>query len=224
MNSAKTGFLLSAGINPWYSPGMGDSAKWWIAGAVLAPFVLGACAATRAGYWSPSYSVVDRTGGKNRCEIRQYPELVLASTSAQADAEGRDGSFRRLFRFITGKNRDARKIPMTTPVFFRGRDGAESMSFVMPQNQTSPATPPEPADETVRIERRPAGFYAVLRMSGRRRTDREMAVARLQDALLGSLWKAEGTPEFASYDPPWIPSFLRKDEVFIPVKSLAERQ
>ena len=201
---------------------MAPSLKWWIAGVALVPIFVSACAATRAGYWTPKYTVLERAKGEVPLEIREYPTLTLAATPARSEAEGRDGSFMRLFRFITGKNEEARKIPMTTPVFFRGSGESESMSFVMPENMPGaggqPAPPPRPTDALVRIEQRAKGTYAVLRMRGRRRADREAALHRLESALLNSAWKAEGPAEYASYDPPWIPPFLRRDEVFLAVK------
>jgi hypothetical protein len=200
---------------------MSASLKWCIAGVVLIPLLVGACAATRAGYWSPKYKVVERVSGGAPIEIREYPALVLAATPAKSAAEGRDGSFMRLFRFITGKNAEARKIPMTTPVFFRGSGASESMSFVMPEKDGQPATPPQPSDDQVRIEQRPAGTYGVLRMSGRRPSDRQSALQRLESGLVHSEWVAAGTAEFASYDPPWIPRFACRDEVFLPVKPRA---
>lgn len=198
-----------------------------MAGAVVVPLFVGACAATRAGYWSPQYTVVERgsaTGGKGdvRWEVRQYSELVLAATPSKSEAQGRDGSFMRLFRFITGNNAEAQKIPMTTPVFFRGEGSSETMSFVMPEKDGKKPSPPSPTDEKVRIEKRPGGTYAVLRMGGRRRADREKALERLQSAVAQSAWVGAGQPEFASYDPPWIPRILCRDEVFLPVKRRAE--
>jgi hypothetical protein len=194
-----------------------------MAGLVLVPLFVGACAATRAGYWSPQYTVVERATGKVHWEVRQYPELVLAATPAKSEEQGRDGSFMRLFRFITGNNADSRKIPMTTPVFFRGEGPSETMSFVMPEKNGQKPAPPSPKDERVRIEKRPGGTYAVLRMTGTRRADRGKGWERLQVAVAQSDWVGMGSPEFASYDPPWIPRFLCRDEVFLPVKKRTAR-
>jgi hypothetical protein len=206
---------------------MGPSLKWWIVGTAVTLLILllmGACAATRAGYWSPKYRVVERASGDVPYEIREYPALVLAATPSKSETEGRDGSFMRLFRFITGKNEEGRKIPMTTPVFFRGSGSSETMSFVMPEKDGAPAPAPKPSDEQVRIEQRPEGTYGVLRMSGRRIAERQSALQRLESGLSRSSWTAVGSPEFASYDPPWIPRFARRDEVLLPVKPRQEAQ
>jgi len=45
-----------------------------------------------------------------------------------------DGSFMRLFRFITGKNETKQKTAMTTPVFMSGSGSNATMAFVLPRN------------------------------------------------------------------------------------------
>ena len=53
----------------------------------------------RAGYESAEYEVITSDGG---FEIRKYPDLVLVATDSRMDSQGRDGSFMRLFRYISG--------------------------------------------------------------------------------------------------------------------------
>ncbi len=59
----------------------------------------------RAGYASADYKVIESDGN---IEIREYPDLMLAATDSQMDSQGRDGSFMRLFRYISGANEVAR--------------------------------------------------------------------------------------------------------------------
>jgi len=86
----------------------------------------------RAGYESAEYKVIESDGN---IEIREYPDLMLAATDSKMDSQGRDGSFMRLFRYISGANEDEQKIAMTTPVFMQGEVGKTdvSMGFVMPK-------------------------------------------------------------------------------------------
>jgi len=56
---------------------------------------------TRVGYESAQYTVV--------------------ATTTRIDAQGRDGSFMKLFRYISGANESDQKISMTTPVLMRHR-------------------------------------------------------------------------------------------------------
>jgi hypothetical protein len=72
------------------------------------------CQATRAGYESAPCQVV-RTDGK--LELRDYPTLTLVETPMARGGNEADGSFNRLFRFITGGNETKQKIAMTTPVY-----------------------------------------------------------------------------------------------------------
>ena len=60
------------------------------------------CQATRSGYESAPYQVV-RTDGK--FELRDYPALTVVETPMARGGNEADGSFMRLFRFITGGER-----------------------------------------------------------------------------------------------------------------------
>lgn len=185
--------------------------KWSLIGAPSAVVLcLAGCSLTRAGYKSPNYTVRERLGP---VEVREYPELLLAQTQTRRELEGKDGSFMRLFRFITKGNVSAQPIPMTTPVLYRGEGSAEAMAFVLPATM-KPGEAPVPLDPAVQIATRQAGTYAVVRMKGRRRSGgREKAIAELDSAVAQSGWRVEGPPEFAFYDPPWIPWFMEKNEV-----------
>ena len=106
-----------------------------------------ACTASRAGYESAPYTV-SQTDGK--CEVRDYPELVVASTG-DASSSGRDGGFMRLFRYISGQNERSEKIAMTTPVFM-GANGEEGkMSFVVPSDVAKKGAP-SPKASDVKVE------------------------------------------------------------------------
>jgi SOUL heme-binding protein len=188
-----------------------EFSKWTLlAGVIITGLVFAGCTLTRAGYQSPKYTVTERVGP---VEIREYAEIVLAQTPAQLSQEGRDGSFTRLFRFISKGNARAQAIPMTTPVLYRGAGGSGAMAFVMPSG-VSNAEVPAPLDGAVEITRREGGLYAVFRMrNGRGVQMRERAVEALRRELAGSGWQFTGEPEFAFYDPPWIPWFLEKNEL-----------
>ena len=68
-----------------------------LAGALI----LVGCQATRAGYESAPYKTV-RSDGK--FQVRDYPALTVVETPMGGSRSGDDGSFMRLFRFITGSN------------------------------------------------------------------------------------------------------------------------
>ncbi len=173
----------------------------------------------RAGYESAEYKVIESDG---KFEVREYPDLMLASTSTQVDAQGRDGSFMKLFRYISGANESDRKISMTTPVFMEN-DKAESevqMGFVMPKEVAVEGVP-LPTGEGVTISKRDGGRFAVLRFSGRLNSK----LAKESESKLRAWMKAKGlvaadSPESsgveaASYDPPFTPGPLRRNEILI---------
>jgi len=178
--------------------------------AALAGLVSAGCAAVRAGYDSAPYRVVRRDG---RFEVRDYPALVLVETPMH----GSDDSFMRLFRFIGGNNATKQKISMTTPVFMSGTDTNATMAFVMPKN-LSAGTTPKPNEPTVSVREISGGQFAVRRFSGNRNGKNEVqALTELQAWLARENLKGNGTPIYGYFDPPWTPSFLRRNEVMLRV-------
>jgi len=91
------------------------------------------------------------------------------------------------------------------------------MSFVLPEAIVNKGVP-EPGDSQVRLSKTEPGRYAVLRFAGRANEKNEqIAVEKLQTWLRDHKIEADGEPLFAFYDPPWTPSFLRRNEVMIRV-------
>jgi len=170
------------------------------------------CQTTRSGYESAPYKVV-RTDAK--FELRDYPSLAVVETPMAASGSSDDGSFMRLFRFITGANEAKQNIAMTTPVFVSGQDTNRTMAFVLPAKLNA-TTAPKPADGAVTVRELPAGRFAVLRFSGGRRAKKEAeALARLQTWLAAQGLKASASPVYGYFDPPWTPAFLRRNEVML---------
>ena len=173
--------------------------------AFLCLAVLAACAFTRAGYESAPCKTVLKEGD---FELREYPELSVVSTEMNGD----DASFMRLFGYISGSNREKQKVAMTTPVIMKGG----RMAFVLPSKDAAHA--PSPASDKVKLERLQAAAVAVLRFSGRRsaRSEQE-ALGRLKSILKDRGIQEAGAPFMAYYDPPWMPGFVRRNEVLVPV-------
>ena len=181
---------------------------------IAAGLIFVGCQATRGGYESAPYKVV-RADGK--FELRDYPSLAVVETPMAASGNSDDGSFMRLFRFITGANEAKQKIAMTTPVFMSGHDTNRTMAFVLPA-KVNATTAPKPADVAVAVRELPGGRFAVLRFSGGRSTKREAeTLARLQTWLAAQGLKTAASPVYGYFDPPWTPSFLRRNEVMLGV-------
>ena len=172
----------------------------------------------RAGYESAQYEVIEKDGN---IEIRKYPDLMLASTKSISDSQGRDGSFMRLFGYISGANASAQKIEMTTPVFMeRGdADSSAKMAFVITQ-KVATAGIPKPKKSDVLIRKRDGGRFVVIRFSGRMTTE----AAKSQESKLRNWIELQGlegeeSAESAGYDPPFTPGPLRRNEVLIRLKA-----
>jgi len=176
----------------------------------------------RAAYESAEYKVVESDG---KFEVRLYPELMLVATTTKLDAQGRDGSFMKLFRYISGANESEKKISMTTPVFMENdkEDSAVRMGFVMPKDIAVEGVP-APTGEGVDVRKRAGGRFAVLRFSGQLTTKS----AKESEAKLRTWMATKGLVaddsfessgvETAGYDPPFTPGPLRRNEVLIRLK------
>ena len=178
------------------------------------------------------YTVVVR---EDKFELRQYEPYLVAETMVEGDFDtvGNEG-FRRLFDYISGKNRKQQSISMTAPVSQEAESEKISMTapvnqvrvgekyritFVMPAKYTM-ETLPEPLDDRVKLQAVPGQLIAALRYSGTWSKDRyEEKKIRLQALMRQKGLEAAGEPIFARYNPPFMPWVLRRNEVLIPVEN-----
>ena len=168
---------------------------------------------SRAATETPEYKVV-RADGK--IEIRDYPALTMATTPMSAD--GMNGGFGQLFRFITGSNESKEKIEMTAPVLIDNTTEKKTMSFIMPQSTVSKGVP-KPAGDAVSLSSMPATRFAVLRFPGGRNAENEKnAIAALRAWMTAQKLTGKGEPLFAYYDPPWTLIPFRRNEVMIRIE------
>ncbi len=176
------------------------------------------------------YTVMEKEG---KFELRQYDPQIVAETIVEGDFDevGNEG-FRRLFDYISGKNRKRQSISMTAPVSQEAESEKISMTapvnqvkvgekyritFLMPARYTMD-TLPEPLDTRVRLKEVPGQLIAALRYSGTWSRDRyEEKRIQLQASMKERNLVPAGEPIFARYNPPFMPWFLRRNEVLIPV-------
>ena len=185
----------------------------------LAGILLLALLLSRSSADSIPYSDKGKTG---EIEFRHYPELVLATV----DTAGDDAGFNLLFAYISGSNKARDKIPMTAPVITSQKipmtapvvSDATSMSFVMPVGKTREETP-DPLDSRVRIVTLPEREVAVIRFTGYASPqDVDAVTLRLRDGLNKGGIETVGQPFLMRYDTPWMPGFLRRNEVGIEIR------
>ncbi len=143
-------------------------------------------------------------------EIRDYPDLMTARTSMDADGDEDDDAFYRLFRFIGGGNVRNETIPMTSPVIIQD----DSMSFFLPPSLET--APPDATVERVFLEKRATARLASYRYSGpATELDRAKAVDHLRAWVESEGLATTGSPIVATYDSPFIPGFLKRNEILL---------
>jgi hypothetical protein len=101
-------------------------------------------------------------------------------------------------------------------------EGAYTLAFVMPARFTE-ATLPTPTDPAISIRRAPARVMAALRYSGRWTYDRYRSHEQaLLSAVRAAGLEPVGAPLYARYDPPFMPWFLRRNEVLVEIADSAD--
>ena len=181
----------------------------------------------------PKYTVVEQVEG---LEVRQYAPYLVAETEVTGSREeaGNEG-FRRLGGYIFGKNRGERKIAMTAPVAQQEGtkiamtapvsqqerpDRGKStwvIQFMMP-SEYARDTLPEPLDPAIRFREVPARRVVALRYSGTWSEERYLEkLAELRAAMEKDGLRAVGEPVWARYDPPFMPWFLRTNEILVEI-------
>jgi hypothetical protein len=184
----------------------------------------------------PAFKLIDKAG---RVDIREYSPYLVAETSVKADfGEAGNLAFRPLFNYLSGNNRRQEENEMTAPVSQSaergtgekiemtapmtqaaapGNTGRYVIGFVMPAKYTRENIP-QPSDEHITLRQIPARVMAVLGYSGawsqERYAEHEKA---LREEIAKAGWQLRGEIEFARYDPPFMPWFLRRNEVMVEV-------
>jgi len=155
---------------------------------------------------TPDYQVLMQDG---KFEVRAYPALTLVRTASG------QGDFMRLFRYISGGNEAEQKIAMTAPVLMKHGGEGTGMSFIVPR-AVAAGPVPAPTDAAVSVDTLPAGLFAVYRYAGgRNEANERQALEKLRAWTVQRMIEVTGEPLFGYYDPPWIPTFLRRNEVML---------
>lgn len=166
-------------------------------------------------------------------EIRDYAAHIIAETVVEGNLkEAGNIAFKKLFRYISGDNRSRDKVSMTAPVSQKPEGEKIKMtapvaqqrdkeswvvSFMMPSSFTI-ETLPEPEDIEITLRQVPARRVAAIQYSGfwsekgylRHKAELESWINRMGFTVVG-------VPIWARYNPPFMPWFLRRNEVLIPI-------
>lgn len=150
-------------------------------------------------------------------EVRLYEEISLAM-SKENDFRGYSG-FNEAFDYISGSNDQNRKISMTTPVINDLNQDAMTMAFVMPSDIPFESLP-KPRSNRLSMIKKENMAFASIRFSGNvcptllEKKKRELSEwMAANDLIPGSvIW-------LARYNPPFIPGFLKHNEVLISIEN-----
>lgn len=177
------------------------------------------------------YSLIIEDG---RFQLRKYDSHILAETIVDAVfEEAGSEAFKRLFKYISGNNRQqqkvamtspvgqsfaSQKIAMTSPVGQTKQDGKWAVSFMMPASFTLETTP-QPMDPSVKIRQVPARHVAAVRYSGFWSVENyNRRLEELNEWIAERAYRPLGEPIWARYNPPFMPWFLRRNEILVPVE------
>ena len=180
----------------------------------------------------PAFTSVMKDG---KFEVRDYPALVVAEVKVSGkQKEAANKGFRLLAKYIFGGNTRQQSIAMTAPVSQQPTSEKIAMTapvtqtldgqtwtvrFTMPTEYTLD-TLPKPDDPKVKLRRLPPERLAVLRFSGLARPgDVEAKSEELIALIKTHQLRAIGNVLLAQYNPPWMPWFMRRNEVMVPVES-----
>jgi hypothetical protein len=180
---------------------------------------------------TPEYQVLKK---RNAYELRRYLPTIVAEVSVEGmdyrDAANR--GFRPLASYIFGENTGTEKIamtapvtaesapekiPMTAPVTVSG-ENTYRVAFTMPSKYTM-ETLPKPKDPRITFRQLPERTMAVIRFSGAFNQRNFMKhLIKLQEWMMRSKLIAIGEPIIAGYDSPFVPWFLKHNEILIEIK------
>ncbi len=155
-----------------------------------------------------SYDVVHKT---NIYEVRYYSDRLVVQVTNNGD----NNSFRKLFNYISGANKNSEKIAMTIPVTQTEKDNKMFMQFYLP-SKFNKETTPVPNNPDLEITTIPEGYFAVIKFSGRssdKNFDKHNKI--LKQKLLDDKISFKGSPIRATYNSPFtLPPFRRNESMF----------
>jgi len=172
----------------------------------------------------PKYTIITQT---NDYEIRKYEDRLAVET---LEVSGENRAFSLLFKYISGANglnskvamtipvTQSTKIDMTAPVTQLEVNGDRIMRFFLP-TKFNMEDAPRPTSDAVKLVIVTGQTYAVTRYSGKSSDQNFIRNARkLGEALKRDGVQISGDPIKATYNGPFMPFFLRRNEVMMPVE------
>lgn len=174
-----------------------------------------------AEYEQPSYKVILE---EDKFSIRDYSEVIVVETEVVASRrDATSEAFRKLFRYISGNNEANMEISMTSPVAQTLTNQKDEIGenwavrFFLPRS-LSEENIPQPSETGVAVVKLKAQKYGSVSFKGTQ-NDKKVSenLAKLEAFIAENDYEVSGPPVYAFYDPPFIPWFLRDNEILLPV-------
>ena len=182
----------------------------------------------------PKFEIIDSNA---IFEIRHYAAYLVAEVTLDGDfTSSGNEAFRILAGYIFGSNQMAKKMNMTAPVesqvIFssekmnmtapvfsnKGKSNKHTYRFVM-EKKYSLETLPIPNDSRISLLKVEPRIMAVKKFSGRwSEKNYKKFENQLLDALIENDIEVIGGPIFARYNSPFVPWFMRRNEVMVEIQ------
>lgn len=147
-------------------------------------------------------------------EVRDYPQVLAATFSFVGKYEEFcEVAFPHLADYIFGN-----EIPMTIPVTIENIEDQWKMSLLLPK-KIKARNAPAPANKAVVLEALPPRTVVVHKFTG----DHTLDVMRIEAGMVERKFQAHskytptGPAMWAFYDAPYTVSFMKRNEVWLPV-------
>lgn len=168
----------------------------------------------------PPYEAVEKDGN---FEIRVYQKQLRASVTIENMPfdEFREKAFDILTEYIFGENSEI--IDMTSPVLqSQTSDNSWMMSIILPQ-ELSLSDVPKPLNPDIQISEVKASDVAVYSYHGKNSLEK---IEKHKKVLLDWLdkhpkYESAGESSAAHYDAPFVIPFMKKNEIHVPIRSIA---
>lgn len=166
-----------------------------------------------AFYETAAYEVLKKDG---KFEIRSYQDLITVAVE-ESNLVSANG-FGSIFQYISGGNENKEKISMTTPVINELKEDGVTTEFVMPRRYNA-STLPKPENKKLSIKKTESSTVLSITFNGSINDKRLRFYKKLlSDYAVKNNLTTTGIFRLARYNPPFMPSFLRRNELLIDLK------
>jgi effector-binding domain-containing protein len=168
------------------------------------------------GYETPKYKLEKTTSG---VEFRIYEEYLIAKTNVEGERkQAVKQGFTTLAKYIFGKNKEEKKIAMTSPAVQIKENEKYQVQFAMPR-ELDYKDLPAPNGGEISFEKLPMRKFIALKFSGIWSDEK---IKNYQNELMEFAKRENleyiGEPIIAYYDDPFTLPWNRRNEILLQIK------